>query len=152
MFYYPCGDILLVSPISIAISRGFQGYNYIKGLGKELGIVLRLREQSVLTGALCVLTGDHGPYLAPSANDLVNNASVIPSLHSTQSLLFPPQTHVEMTLCSRGRFSNSATDQEKRGLKSMVHYSDAILRAQAWSVRTAGEARVFFLQSYVTLF
>ena len=26
---------------------------------------------------------------------------------------------------------------------------DAILRAQAWSVRTAGEARVFFLRNYV---
>ena len=78
-----------------------------------------------------------------------------------------------MTLRSRGRFSekrrrvpaqtfpgailqfqknNSATDQEKRSLKSMAHYSDAILRAHTWPVRTAGEARVYLLQSYVTVF
>ena len=104
---------------------------------------------------------------APSAIDLVSDASIIPSLHSTQSRLFPPRTHVRMTLRSRGRISEkggvfrhkllfcsfrkkkSATDQEKHGLKSMAHYSDAILRAQAWSVRTAGEARVFFLRNYV---
>ena len=33
--------------------------------------------------------------------------------------------------------NHSATDQEKGGLKTMAHYSDAILTAQAWSVRTA---------------
>ena len=49
--------------------------------------------------------GPFGPYLAPSAIDFVSDASIIPSLHSTQSRLFSPRTHVGMTLRSRGRFS-----------------------------------------------
>ena len=91
-----------------------------------------------------------GPYLAPSAIDFVNDASIIPSLHSTQSGLFPPQTHViklrndlalpEAVQRKRRRVpaqtfpgailqfqkNNSATDHEKRSLKSMARCSDAI--------------------------
>ena len=96
-----------------------------------------------------------GPYLASGAIDLITGACVVASLQLAQSVLFPPAPRVgklgndlapkgavrrKEEACSGTNVpwcyfdvseTTCATNQEIPGLKSVVRFSDAILRANA---------------------